>query len=295
MRLDFPTCNGTYVSYDQLAHVWARAMRAPYGEQIIFDFSRCLKLGPIGMVLLAGLYRILRGRGVPVWVDISTMDDSIYLRFVASGCAQHMLSGMPAPSGALFRHDLVDNHDSIIEFLKDEWLAPASLTMSPALRNAFISRLWEIYANAFEHGDSQYGVYTCGELASDKTLLLTVADFGRGIPANAASKLARQWVNGSDAMAWAFTRGTTTAVHERYARGLGLDLIKDFVKINDGAVEVYSHHGHGSVTRSIEEFRHLMFSISATIVHLKIRCDNMHYMFVEELSQELPVSGAPIF
>jgi len=294
MRLIFPTSDGSYLSYEKLAHIWLRALHAAYGSVIVLDFSKCNRLGPFGLVILAGIYRTLRARRLPCTIAIETMSEHVYARFLESGCAYHLIQ-VPKNPHALFRHDLIENHDAIIKFLKEEWLASANITMSELLRNEFISRLWEVYANAFEHGDSQHGVYTCGERADDDTLLLTVADFGRGIPANAATNLGRTYVSGEEALNWAFTRGTTTVVNQRYPRGLGLDLIKDFVRLNDGSVEIFSHHGHGIVTKMEDRFRSLLPWISATVVQMRIRCDNMHYMFTSELSEQFAASSTPVF
>jgi hypothetical protein len=219
------------------------------------------------------------------------MQQHIFDRFSGSGCGHHVFAGRSWHPGTLFRRDILEDHDGIIAYLEDQWFGLASLTMSPLLQHEFISRLWEIYANAFEHGDSRFGVYTCGEQISDHTLLLTVADFGAGIPQNCATALSRSRVSGEEAMRWAFTRGTTTAKNQRYPRGLGLDLLKDFVMLNNGILEIYSHHGHGRVTQSEEVFRSLHLSIDATIVQMKINCDNQHYVLVSELED----LGAPLF
>lgn len=294
MRLAYPTCDGSHLSYEKLAHLWLKSNHAKHGNAIILDFSRCNRLDPFGLVILAGIYRTLRARRLPCTIAIETMSDHVYTRFIESGCAYHLIQ-QPKSHRALFRHDLVENHDAIIRYLKEDWLTSADITMSELLRNEFISRLWEIYANAFEHGDSQYGVYTCGERADDDTLLLTVADFGGGIPANAATNLGRSYVSGEEALSWAFTRGTTTVKNQRYPRGLGLDLIKDFVRLNDGSVEIFSHHGHGIVTSTDERFRSLLPWISATVVQMRIRCDKMHYMFATELVEDVSGSDVPIF
>lgn len=291
MRLFFPTCNDTYVSYDALAHFWAKAIRVTRDVPLIVDFTRCDELRPMGLVVFAGLVHHLRSRGVNVTFALHTMQAHVFERFSGSGCAHHLLEGRRWDNDTLFRHDLVEDKNGIIAYLEDQWFGLAGLTMSPLLQNEFISTLWEIYANAFEHGDSSFGVFTCGEQISNHTLLLTVADFGPGIPYNCASALTRHRVSGEEALRWAFTKGTTTSKNQRYPRGLGLDLLKEFVWLNNGALEIYSHHGHGRVTHSEEVFRTLQLAVGATIVQMKINCDKQHYVF----ASELPDSGAPLF
>jgi len=294
MRFYFPTSDNSESAYEALSHIYARIMGLPR-VPITFDFSRCMQLRPIGLVLLAGLCRQLRLRGIQPHIDIATMSSEVYRRFVDSGCRNHLFIGVPSTPRTLFRHDEMEDEDAIIAFLRDQWLGESRLEMSTLLRDAFITHLWEIYANAFEHGDSALGVFTCGEQIDDHTLLLTVADFGPGIPHNAAQKLRKTWIPGDQALEWAFTRGTTTASHERYPRGLGLDLLREFVGVNGGRLDVYSHHGHGRVEGGPPEFRSLLLSMGATVVQISLNCDNRTYRFQQELEQALPPPGTPLF
>jgi hypothetical protein len=112
----------------------------------------------MGLVLLAGMVRHLRRRGIQPTIDIATMSKHVYKCFVDSGCSKHLFAGVKCSQAWLFRHDEVEDEDAIIAYLKQQWLAGARLTMSPLLRDALVSRIWEIYANAFEHGDSSLGV-----------------------------------------------------------------------------------------------------------------------------------------
>lgn len=294
MRLYFPTANDSDVAHEALSHLLLRAFSIPRAP-ITFDFSQCFELRPMGLVLLAGMCRSLRLRGIQPHVDITTMTTQVYGIFIESGCRVHLFSGVGATSGTLFRHDEIENADAIIKYLREQWLEGSRLTMSTLLRDAFITHLWEIYANAFEHGDSALGVFTCGAKVDEETLILTVADFGPGIPHNAAQKLRRTWIAGDLALEWAFTRGTTTASNQRYPRGLGLDLLKEFVKINGGCLDVYSHHGHGRVDGNDIIFRNLLLPMGATVIQIRLNCDDRTYMFQQELEQQLPPPGTPLF
>lgn len=294
MRFEVPTCDESDRSFEQISHLYVRVAALPRAP-ITFDFSNCRNLGPGGLVILAGMSRQLRMRGIVPHFDSLSMSPKVSRQFTDSGCRAHLISGVASTQSTLFRHDEIEDENGIITFLRDQWLAGARLTMSTLLRDAFITHLWEIYANAFEHGDSSVGVYTCGEQIGEDTLLLTVADFGPGIPANAAQKLGKDWIAGDQALAWAFTRGTTTASHQRYPRGLGLDLLKEFVNLNGGRLDIYSHHGHGRVSGGDPQFKGLMLWMGATIVQIRLNCDDRTYMFQQELEQQLPPPGTPLF
>ncbi|PTR30758.1 histidine kinase/DNA gyrase B/HSP90-like ATPase [Luteibacter sp. OK325] len=294
MRFYFPTCDDSERAHELLSHVFVRVSSIPRAP-ITFDFSGCGDLRPAGLVILAGMSRQLRLRGIRPNIDITTMTPKVYSQFTGSGCRSHLFSDVASTQSTLFRHDETEDEDAIISFLRDQWLGGSRLIMSAGARDTFITHLWEVYANAFEHGDSGVGVYTCGEQIGEDTLILTVADFGPGIPANAAQKLRKEWIPGDQALAWAFTRGTTTAANQRYPRGLGLDLLKEFVNINGGRLDIYSHHGHGRVESAEPRFKSLMLSMGATVVQIRLHCDDRLYVLQQELEQQLPPPGTPLF
>jgi len=105
--------------------------------------------------------------------------------------------------------------------------------------------MWEIYSNAFEHSSTDIGVFSCAQhYRSRNDLILSAVDFGRGIPENVRLFLRRQHVDeesvsklsGAACLKWAFERGNSTCT-EGIARGLGLDLLKEFVRVNRGKLE----------------------------------------------------------
>lgn len=279
------------MAQEALAHFWARAMHARREEGLVITFRGCREIRSTGLVVLAGVYRILRSRKVVCRIDVASMDDRVFGLFNSSGCAGFVFTGRTWDSDTLFRHDPLERKDAIIKFLSDQWLALATITMSPDARGDLLSCLWEIYANAFEHGDSDFGVYTCGQRLTERYLVLTVADFGIGIPKNAAARKRREYVPGDEALIWAFTKGEST--YGRYARGLGLDMLKEFAIVNDGALEIFSHQGHGRITRQDAIFRNNVLHIAGTIVRITINCDNAHYVLQRELEEQ--PAESPLF
>ncbi len=62
----------------------------------------------------------------------------------------------------------------------------------------------EIYANAFEHGRTDIGVFSCGQhYPKLGELKLTVIDFGVGIPRNVRDFLKNSNLPADEALKWA--------------------------------------------------------------------------------------------
>jgi len=131
-----------------------------------------------------------------------------------------------------YREDARENRNAIVGYLKSNWLGRGWVNVTPALANAITGQMWEIYANAFEHSSTPVGIFSCGQyFPKSRELLLAVADFGVGIPSNVRF-CAGEPLSAKEAMHWAFVRGNSTAQEFGFPRGVGLDLLKEFIRIN---------------------------------------------------------------
>lgn len=100
--------------------------------------------------------------------------------------------------------------------------------------------IYEIYANAIMHGESEY-VYCCGELNSLKeTLNMTIVDKGQTIPFHVNRFLRNANLSSCDAIEWALQDANTTKSN---TGGLGFTIIKEFISLNKGALQIVSQNG----------------------------------------------------
>jgi len=72
------------------------------------------------------------------------------------------------------------------------------------------------------------------------------------------------------------------------ARGLGLDLLKEFVRLNQGKMEVYSNEGYVVIDQYGERFENRPVSFEGTVFHITLRCDEALYRFADEEDAEPP-------
>jgi len=175
-----------------------------------------------------------------------------------------------------------------MDYLEQYWLGRGWVQVSKRLRDAIVGHMWEIYNNAFEHSGSEIGVFTCGQhFPHNETLLLTVVDFGQGIPAKMRGFFRQHTdeelvakLTGASCLRWAFQAGNTTKVGE--PGGSGLDLLKEFVRLNQGKLEIYSNDGYAIVDKDGERFENRDLAFEGTVVHITLRCDEKLYRFRDE-------------
>lgn len=261
-------------------------------EDVDFDLSKCYFLRPNAVAFLGGIARMVESSGRKatfIW-------DSLRSSAVRANLSQNGFAGtfghpITAWEGNSipYREDRALDMNAIMDYLTYKWLGKGWIHISDRLRDAIAGRMWEIYNNAFEHSNSKIGVFSCGQHFKKKNeLLLTVIDFGRGIPENVKTFF-RKYVDagtvsklsGAACLKWAFERGNST-ISDIVARGLGLDLLKEFVRLNQGKLEVYSNDAYALINSEGDHFVNKGISFGGTIMHLTLRCDERLYSFKDE-------------
>lgn len=257
-------------------------------EGTLFRLSYCTSIAPSALAFLGGLVRLAAARGIRVefdWASLRHIDVRRELKqngfAVNFGDTSHGWSSDCIP----YREDPKNDHNSILDYLTDRWIGRDWIKLSEKLRDAIVGHVWEIYANAFEHGQSSVGVFTCGEHCSIKNeVVLAVVDFGVGIPNKIRDFLKvdsrSDELRSSSLLSWAFKRGNTT--DNSVARGLGLDLLTDLVQVNNGSLEIYSNNAYAIVNRDGRTFHDLDFGFTGTVVQIKLKCDERLYRFRDE-------------
>ncbi|CAG1020966.1 hypothetical protein MTYM_00659 [Methylococcales bacterium] len=286
VTLKIPRINDSRWDFNTLACLWREVVAVGYGAGIRFDFSNCDFLRPNAVVFLGALARLIQYRGGHFWFMENTMRSDVYMNLLQNGFAYAMWAkvspwqGNSIPYREHFSHD----KDSIVRGLKYEWLGRGWVKVSDSLANEITGQMAEIYANAFEHSQTPIGVYSCGQhIPSTQELLLAVADFGVGIPFNARCHVCPS-LSGEDAMRWAFTCGHSTA-QRLGPRGMGLALLKDFIRANKGQLEIYSRDGYARVDSNGEVYENLPVFFEGTLVQVRLVCDDKLYLLSNE--QEL--------
>jgi hypothetical protein len=308
-----PTIKDDDSGFDKILMIAAEVFSNPK-RNFDFDFSNCSKLDHNGVVLLGGLARyvnyqnslatraiseIFRSAALSsfgVMFKVDTMSSLIYEHIISNNFLSHFtqsnFDGYPEGDYIGYReHTNLLNADKIATHLNDHWLTGEKLKLSPLLKSEIVSRIFEIFMNAYGHGTSiqkidKLGVYSCGQYdKKEKKLDLSVVDFGPGI-VNNVKRHNIEINNDIKAMEWALVRGHTThtdSIDIQMPRGLGFDLLKEFVGLNKGHLRVYSNGVKAFFSdKGIWCVEASKCNFEGTLVSISVNCDDRYYHFSSE-------------
>ena len=69
-------------------------------------------------------------------------------------------------------------------------------------------------------------------------------------------------------------------------RGMGLDLLKRFIKLNKGRLEVFSHEAYAIIDENTERYETRTTFYEGTLVNISLVCDKSYYKLASEVSEE---------
>lgn len=244
-------------------------------SEFIFDFSECSFLRQNAVAFLGGLVRLIEARGGCAIIACETLQNSIKTNLTQNGFLYTFnkdREGWPGNS-IPYREDTSGNLDNIGDYLENLWLGRDWVEVDSAIKDEIVCNVLEVYTNAFEHGQSDIGVFTCGQRYPNLNILkLTVIDFGVGIPANVRQFHQNDSLPAEDALRWAFKPGTTTR-RSIAPGGTGLNLLKKFVTSKRGKIEFYSHNGYALIDQQQETYYSVDTFFKGTLMNITIRCD----------------------
>ena len=276
--------------YEFLADLY-RSASTQYDSHIVLDFSVCqtfdanlaAALGAIlDKLLYAGYSRIeltypsskavrrvlSRNHFFRVWkVATQTEDRENYITF---------------------RRFASDDSDSFKVYIEEELLKKQKFPVHTELVGHYITEnIFEIYANAIMHGETDY-VYACGEYDTKlHTLDMTIVDCGLTIPNNVNAYLLKSnkfVLSPCDAIEWAFKDGNTT---KENTGGLGLAILKQFIGLNKGCLQIVSGNAFLEFTESGTTSQLLSINFPGTIVNVKFNFDDKNRYLMESEKENI--------
>ncbi|WP_422881369.1 hypothetical protein [Pantoea agglomerans] len=287
-KIPIPTLNDEKKDFFFLFELFDLLKKSPtYYHEL--DFSFCKFLRPNAVAFIGGVIRFFEKKDKTIKILWDTLIPSISASLTQNGfgatfgyCLRKEDPGHAIP----YREDVLENADEIINYLVDNWIGKGWVQVSPKLCNHIAGKMWEIYANSFEHSQTPIGVFTCGQhFRHHNELVLSVIDFGVGIPATVKEFLnsdPRAATLPADAcLRWAFESGNTTTVG--VPRGLGLSLLQEFISVNKGTLELYSSDGYVKMSNDGEVFQNNSHCFNGTVLHITLVCDEKYYLFKDEL------------
>ena len=292
--LNVPTIKGELKDFDVLFNLWHQIInQINNSPNVTFTFIKCYLLWPNAIVFLGGLARLIQKYNGHCSFDWSTVKDTVLKNLIKNNFYSSFDDDKQASFGNTipYREHNSEDKVSIIDYLKNQWLGRGWMNISAALQEAIIGNVWEIYANAFEHGKSPIGVISCGQHFPKKHILkLTVVDFGLGIPVNVNSYrniFKEPQISADESLKWAFQRTNSTRISDNPG-GLGLDLLKQFIILNKGQLEVFSNQGYALIDDKKEEYLNRSSFFEGTLVNITFNCNDSFYCLSSEVDNDEP-------
>ncbi len=180
--------------------------------------------------------------------------------------------------------------DRVFSYYFDEQFRNKAIPeMSKGLHKKFLEGLMEIFSNAVIHSETKMGIFVCGQyFHRQRRLDFTITDLGIGIRQNLLDKIGLK-LPAKQAIDWAM-EGTNTTKRGRIPGGLGLKLLREFIRLNHGKLQIVSDTGyweqHPDGSRQMETLSH---GFPGTVVNIEINtADQNSYILSSEKETDLP-------
>jgi anti-sigma regulatory factor (Ser/Thr protein kinase) len=286
IELQVPKIYVTSESCDALFKLWQVINQLPNHDlDITLKFQKCSFLSHIGVAFLGGLAHHVEHRGGKLKFDWDNLRADIYMNLAQNGFLHRFGSGQTPWEGNSipYRRDKQQDRDALMDYLLNKWLGRGWVNISPRLQYAISGTVWELYTNAFEHGQSPIGVFTCGQrYPKQKELHLTIVDFGKGIPTNVRSLSQNLTLDSAQSLEWAFRAGNSSVQNE-VSRGMGLSLLQSFITRNSGTLKVFSNDGYVKIKDNKVKYEKRTINFGGTLINIAFKCDESHYCLASEI------------
>ncbi|MBB3590878.1 hypothetical protein FHX08_001222 [Rhizobium sp. BK529] len=152
--------------------------------------------------------------------------------------------------------------------------------MTEALRGKIYEGLDEVFMNASIHSNSSTAIFACGQFFPKyERIDFSITDGGIGISGAYKQAFSRD-ISALDAIEWAMTEGSTTRVGD-IPGGLGLKILRRFIRLNCGRFIVVSRDGYWTEQGGVAEKKQLSLDFPGTVVTIEVNtADTRAYDFV---------------
>jgi hypothetical protein len=158
--------------------------------------------------------------------------------------------------------------------------------MSLGLRKKFQESIFEIFSNAVLHSQTQLGIFSCGQYFRQKQRLdLSISDLGIGLRRNIEQKIGLK-LSSEQAIEWALTAEHTTKTGP-VPGGLGLKLLREFITMNQGRMQMVSDQGYWEAKGGQVVRQSFAAPFPGTVVNLEFNtADRNSYCLTDEIRPE---------
>ena len=164
---------------------------------------------------------------------------------------------------------------SFNDYLLKHLLSMSQLpNMTDNLKKRIRESILEIFNNAATHGNCDF-IFCCGQYFPAKERIdFSVVNLGSTVRKNVREFLGDEEMKSAEAIDWATQEGNTTRTG-KVPGGIGLSILRQFLKLNGGQVHIYSGDGYWNQNKSGTVSKHNTGSFfRGTMVNLEFNVDD---------------------
>ena len=288
MIYHLPTVRSSFNGFERLGQL-ASSTRDLKFDELILDMSEVKVFdahmaAPLGAILarVADAFNAVNIVDVPGGVKKKLRKNRFLTQYRFEPLRAARRTAMP-----FRRLRLLSGQDAFENYV-EQWLGRKGMPeMSKKARKAFKRKVFEIYQNAVIHSESDIGVFVCGQsFPRKKRLDFTIADAGIGIRETVRRYFKNDRIGSVGSMRWALAPRNTTK-RDRLPGGLGLQLLKDFARLNGGKIQIASRFGFYEYSRGDEKLRKMSADFPGTAVTIEVNtADESTYVLADEITSD---------
>lgn len=153
--------------------------------------------------------------------------------------------------------------------------------MSIGAKEKIVEAIYEIFVNAQIHSNTDF-IYTCGQFFPNMNKIeFSIVDTGLGFKEKINQRFGSNLI-ATQAIRWATQDKKTTKIG--VSGGIGLAVLKEFVQMNRGKMQIISNDGFYQYDGSVEVSKLFRGEFPGTIVNLQFRTnDRNNYLLKSEI------------
>lgn len=152
--------------------------------------------------------------------------------------------------------------------------------MSNGLHKKMIEAMLELFVNAQIHSETKH-IYTCGQFfPARQTIAFSIVDTGIGFTEQFRRRFSKK-ISAVDAIRWSVEDRHTTKLN--IPGGIGLALLREFVNLNKGLLQIVSHDGFYQYDHAGEKTHTLNKPFPGSIVNVLFHTnDRRNYSLLDD-------------
>jgi len=265
--------------YHQTEKVFFDEVVVDFSNVFWFEANLCAVLGAILVELKSKLNNIK-------FIRLNDKIKNIFLRndFLSYSSSEKLVNF----GQTTIKYRKFDSEDEkyFMHYVNGELLSKSDLPkMTIQLKKKISESIFEIFVNSVSHSETILGIFTCGQYFPTKERIdFTIVDRGIGIKEKIRKEIGEK-MQGDEAIAWALEERNTTRKGD-IPGGLGLKLIKEFIKLNEGRIQIVSNDGFCELSGN-EVFQQVFnLTFPGTLVNIRFNiADTKRYKMSDEVDE----------